>query len=151
MKYILLLLLPFNVFALELGLEHGSTTSFAATPKYYVPAKYSAVTFRSSGLYFIEGLFGNWYGETYGEFYGASFGAKSKGVYFAEGTLGIVRLHNYKTNNLDGNKQFTYTVGIGRKFDNLSVCVKFRHFSNGNTQGKNWGMDFKLFSLEYLF
>lgn len=128
-------------------MEQGETTSFAATPKYYVPAKYTALTVRSSGPVFVEGIEGNWYGESYGEFYGVSIGVKSSKIYFVEGSAGVVHLTNFKSNNLNGNDQFTYAAAFGKRFDNMSLSLKVRHFSNANTKGTNYGMDFKLINL----
>jgi len=125
----------------EIGLEQGQANSFLANPKYFTESKYSAVTVRYR---FLEVIQGGWVGESSGRFIGLSGAYRSPQKTFFDGTFGVVRLLNYQGRQLDGNKQFNFSLGIGRKFGDLSVMVKFRHFSNGNSKGTNWGQDFIL-------
>lgn len=145
MKWIILLLLPVNVFAV--GLEQGQSTNLIANPNYYTESKYSALTIRTSGNVFLEGIVGSWYGETSSRFYGLSVGYRSPKRAFYEMTVGGVHLVEYYGDQLDGENQFNLSVGVGYRFDNLSVSVKCRHFSNGayffgGDNEKNHGMDF---------
>lgn len=152
MRY-LLLLLTFNVGAAEFGLEQGQANSFLANPKYFTESKYSAVTLRHK---YVELIQGGWVGESAGRFIGLSGAYRSSGRTFFDGTFGVVRLLNYQGRQLDGNKQFNFSLGIGRKFSDLSVMVKVRHFSNGSKfyngdNDKNRGMDFKMIYLGYMY
>jgi len=150
MKY-LLLLLPFNCFATELIIEHGKATTWFADTDQYTPATYSAVGLRTSGKQFTEILQGGWEGVNNSRFIGLSFGSRSEGKYFAEYTLGGAFLLRHETTQLDGNKQFLISVGIGTRFDNLFITVRLRHFSNANTQGKNHGFEVITGSLGVIF
>lgn len=141
MKILLLLLLPFNVFAAELIIEHGKATVWFSDPKYYTPASYSAVIIRTEGDLFAEAIQGNWEGVNNSLFYGLGVGGRSSGKFFAEWGLGRVKLLKPQTTQLDGDGQFLVTLGIGGRFDNLFATVRLRHFSNANTQGKNHGFE----------
>lgn len=139
--------------AWEVGLESGKLNSFLANPKYFTSSKYSAVTLRHK---YVELIQGGWVGESAGRFIGLSGAYRSSGRTLFDGSFGVVRLLNYQGNQLDGNKQFNFSLGIGRRFDDLSVMVKFRHSSNGSkflngNNGKNRGMDFKMIYLGYSF
>lgn len=127
-------------------MEQGESTSFIANPKYYTSSKYTAVTLRKGPIGVIQG---GWVGESYGEFYGLSGVYRTSGKSFFDGSIGLVHMTHYYGNQLDGDTQFTYTIGIGRRFDDLSVMVKVRHFSNGNSQGFNWGQDFIILNFIY--
>ena len=138
--------ISFPVGAWEIGLEQGQSNSYLANPEYYTESKYSAVTLRKDHVELIQG---SWYGESYGRFVGVSGAYRTSGKTFFDGSFGVVKLIDHQTEQLDGNKQFTFSIGVGRRFDDLSVSVKFRHFSNGNTEGKNWGQDFIMFYIGY--
>lgn len=142
----LLLLMSFPAYGV--GLEQGQSNSFMANPKYYTESKYSAVTQRWG---YTEAILGSWYGESHGRFAGLSGVYQSPGQTFYDVSLGVVRLIDYQGDQLDGDYQFNLSLGIGRRFDDLEVSVKFRHFSNGNSSGKNWGQEFKLFCLRHEF
>jgi hypothetical protein len=139
--------------AWEVGLEQGESNSFLANPKYYTRSKYSAVTLREGH---IEAIQGSWYGESSGRFIGLSGAYRSHGKTFFDGSFGVVRLFGYQGYQLDGNKQFTFSLGVGRRFDDLLISVNFRHFSNGSKflngdNNKNKGMDFKMIDISYEF
>lgn len=143
---IILLLLPLKTFALEFGLEQGESNSYLANPEYYTSSKYSAVTVRRG---YFEAIQGSWYGESTGRFLGLSGAYRSSGKDFFDGSFGGVYLRDYQGSQLDGKFQFTFAFGVGRRFDGLLISVKFRHFSNGNTLGKNWGQDFIILSVNF--
>ncbi|MGW8145069.1 MAG: acyloxyacyl hydrolase [Anaerolineales bacterium] len=127
-------------------MEQGQSNSFLANPKYYTSSKYSAVTLRHK---YLEVIQGGWVGETYGRFIGVSGVYQTSGRTFFDGSFGGVYLRDYSGNQLDGDWQYTFSLGIGKKFDDLSVILKFRHFSNGKQSGDNWGQDFMLVHLIY--
>lgn len=131
-------------YAWEVGLEEGRSASFMANPKYYTSSKYTAATLREGPVEVIQG---GWVGESYGRFIGISGAYRSPENLFLDLSFGGVYLIDYSGDQLDGNKQFTFSIGIGQKVDNVSVMVKVRHFSNGNSQGSNWGQDFIIFNL----
>ena len=139
--------MSFNVYGLELQIEQGQSTNLIANPNYYTESNYSALTLRTSGDVFLEGIVGSWYGESSSRFYGLSAGYRSPKRAFYEMTVGRVRLVEYSGLQLDGENQFNLSLGVGYRFDNLSVTYKVRHFSNGNTQRANWGMEFKILSI----
>lgn len=126
------------------GLEQGESNSFMANPEYYTKSKYSAVTQRWG---YTEAIIGSWYGESYGRFVGLSAAYTSPGRTFYDLSFGGIYLIDYSGDQLDGRNQFMFSVGIGRRFDDLLVSVKFRHTSNSNTQGKNWGQEFIVFNI----
>lgn len=150
MKY-LLLLLSFNVYGAELIIEQGESTVWFANPNYYTEAKYGALALRTEGRLYLEAIQGGWRGENSSRFAGGSLGVKSSGKYFAEASLGGVRLIKPQTSQLDGKYQFLVSVGLGVRFDDLLLYGKLRHFSNGNTLGRNRGFDVLLGGLGVRF
>lgn len=152
MKYLLLLLLlPVNVFAVELIIEQGRATTWFADTDQYTSAGYGAVALRSNGPRFTEIIQGGWQGVNNSRFVGLSFGGRSQGKYFAEYTLGGAFLLKPETAQLDGNEQIMLSVGIGGRFDNLFATVRLRHFSNANTKGDNHGFEVIVGSLGVIF
>lgn len=151
MKYLLLLLLPFNAWGTELIIEQGRATTWFADPRYYSPARYGAIALRSNGPRFVEVIQGGWSGENSSRFVGLSFGSRSQGKFFAEWSLGGALLLKPETTQLDGSKQFLISVGIGARWDNLFTTVRLRHFSNANTQGKNHGFEVLVGSVGVVF
>ena len=151
MKILLLLLLPFNVFATELIIEQGRATTWFADTRYYTPARYGAVALRSNGPQFVEVIQGGWSGENNSRFVGLSLGSRSQGKFFAEWSLGGVFLLKPETTQLDGSKQLLISVGVGARWDNLFTTVRLRHFSNGNTQGDNHGFEVFIGSAGIIF
>jgi len=151
MKYLLLLLLPFNAWGAELIIEQGKSTTWFADTRYYTPATYGAVALRSEGLRFAEVIQGGWSGANNSRFVGLSLGSRSQGKYFAEWGLGGVYLITPETTQLDGRYQLLITLGIGVKVDNLFVTARLRHFSNGNTQDYNHGFEVIAGSLGVIF
>ena len=135
----------------EVLIEQGQSTILFADPQAYTPATYTAMAYRSEGPKYIELIQGGWTGVNSSRFLGASVGGRSPGQYFVEYSLGGVYLLYPETVQLDGNKQFLITLGIGARFDNLYTTVRLRHFSNANTQGKNRGFEVLVFSLGVKF
>ena len=144
MKY-LLFLVSFNVYALELGLEQGSTAQYFSGG--YTSGSYNAFSLRSG---YFELVQGGWHGQTRGRFKSLGASIRSSEPWFAEVGLGLAYVET-TSKQLDGHGQFLTTLGVGRRIDNLTVSVKFRHISNAGTQGRNVGMDFKLASIEIAF
>lgn len=145
-------MLPLNSYALELGLEQGSTGHFLASPQYAIPAKYEAITLRYGDSTYIEGIMSGWKGvNNSARFNGVSLGFRSSGKWFTEGSVGFGFLLAPETENLDGKYQFLLSAGIGYKYETLIITYKYRHLSNANTQGNNVGVDFKIISLSVIF
>jgi hypothetical protein len=150
MKY-LLLLLSFNVYGAEFIIEQGESTVWFANPNYYTEAKYGALALRTEGQLYLEAIQGGWRGENSSRFAGGSLGVKSSGKYFAEASLGVVRLIKPKTSQLSGRYQFLVSAGIGLIADNLIFYGKLRHFSNGGTVNNNIGFDVALIGVGVVF
>jgi hypothetical protein len=139
------LLLPVNCYALELDLEQGSTAQYFSGG--YTSGNYNAFSLRYG---YFELVQGGWYGQTRGRFTSLGASIRSSGPWFAEAGLGLAYVET-TSKQLDGHGQFLTTLGVGRRIDNLTVSVKFRHLSNADTQGRNLGMDFELLSIGAAF
>lgn len=148
---VVLVLLSFNTFGAELSIEQGKSTTWFADTRFYTPANYGAVSLRTDGTVYLEAIQGGWEGKNNSRFIGGSLGIRSSKKFFAEGSLGVVRLLTPRTTQLDGPNQFLVSVGLGVKIDNLIGSIRLRHFSNANTQGKNHGFEVKLFSIGVVF
>ncbi len=151
MKYLLLLLLSFNVYGAEFIIEQGKSTVWLANPNYYTEARYGALALRTEGSVYLEAIQGGWRGENNSRFAGGSLGFKSSGKYFVEASIGGVRLIKPQTSQLDGKYQFLVSAGLGFMMDDLIIYGKLRHFSNGNTLGRNRGFDVKLLGIGVRF
>jgi len=151
MKSLLLLLLSFNAYGAEFIIEQGNSDTWFANPNYYTDNKYTAIAIRTEGAVFYEAIQGSWMGESNARFFGGSVGVKSSGKFFAEASLGGVKLVRPKTNQLDGKYQFLISTGLGYRIDEAFVYAKLRHLSNAGTLGNNRGMDFRLIGIGVAF
>lgn len=145
MKYSLLLLLLSvcgSAVSAELLLEKGERHIFFARPDNFSQAFYSAIAIRSDGDLFVEGIQGGWHGKEYARFTGMGIGGKSKNKWFVEYVISVVYLTESTLTDQGGDYQALLTAGIGYKVNNFSLVLRFRHFSNGNTQDDNYGRDF---------
>lgn len=150
MKYLLLLFIP-CIHAAEFGLEIGQSSSFLANPSGYTDSKYSAITYRYK---YLEAIEGGWVGGSSARFTGLSGAYRTSGKEYLDFTVGGVRLINYSGSQLDGINQFAFSIGIGKKVDNLNYILKYRHFSNGkrfkgSDNSLNKGQDFLTFEVKY--
>jgi hypothetical protein len=129
--------------AFELHLEQGQTASFIASPEYQVPGQYDGISLRYGDQVYIEGLQAGW---DEGRITGISLGVRSSEKWFAEASIGIGNVIS-ETELLDGNKQFILSAGIGYKYESLIISLKYRHLSNANTKGNNYGVDISMLSI----
>jgi len=129
----LLLIFSSPATAIELHLEHGPSTSFMARPEHYQTSTYTGWTVRYGGGFFAELHQGGWVGEAFGRLSALSVGLRSRGRFFAETTLGAVSMHNYDPEQLDGNRQVMFMLGVGARVEDLFVTLRLRHISNASS------------------
>lgn len=77
-----------------------------------------------------------------------------KGLYVEAG-IGLHLMSDTYNNNghiLSGHRQFGDHIGVGYVFSNkLEIGFKLQHFSNGDTQKPNNGINFKVLKISYVF